>query len=533
MVGGRGTKAAARGRQECLFDCRRDDVATFTRGNSADVYVALSNGTSAFVGNAVKWHDQFCYGTEVPLVGDFNGDGRDDIVTFTRGNTGDVYVALSNGSNGFVGYAQRWHGSFCVGNETPLVGDFNGDGRDDIVTFNKGNRGDVYVALSNGSNAFVGTAVKWHDDFCYGTEIPQVGDFNGDGKDDIATFTRGNSGDVYVALSSGGIFLGSGVKWHPGFCYGTNTPLVADFPGDGRADLARLTRGNTGDVFVARSTPQQGANYAVLFAGGVNKANNHVRYYDNIKAMYQTLVGSCNVRPENIFVLHADGTNPAIDRSDNVNSDMSYASGANVLSATPANLLATLDYLAGRVDNTDSFFFFSFDHGGGSYNRTTVFDEEVLNGWGGDITDDALAPKLLAINGAANTYVFTQCFAGGLLDDLGTLASNRHASSATNHYEYSWGNGFAKAYQEALAAGWRFSDTLFRVFKDWFAGTNQPRFTAFTKFVVKPFVRLRNDVIREGSPRAQAAAAAAAVEAARTAYTAPRGARARAFASRG
>ena len=330
-----------------------------------------------------------------------------------------------------------------------------------------------------------------------------------------------------------------------------------------------MTRGVTGDVFVARSTPQQGANYAVLFAGGVNKSNNHIRYYDNIKAMYQTLVGACNVRPENIFVLHADGTDPAIDRSDDRNSDMSYASGSTVLAATPANLLATLDSLAGRVDNTDSFFFYSFDHGGGSYNMPGTMNEEVLNGWGGDITDDVLAPKLLAINGAANTYVFTQCFAGGLLDDLGTLASNRHASSATNHYEYSWGNGFAKAYQEALAAGWRYTDTLFlqakandpysrktaytadggtvansiehpwskggtfRVFKDWFAGTNQPRFAAFTKFVVKPFTAVRNDVVREGTPRAQAAAAAVAIEAARTAYATPRGARARAFASGG
>ena len=36
------------------------------------------------------------------MRGDFNGDRRTDIVTFTRGSAADVYVALSNGSR-FVG----------------------------------------------------------------------------------------------------------------------------------------------------------------------------------------------------------------------------------------------------------------------------------------------------------------------------------------------------------------------------------------------------------------------------------------------
>ena len=94
-----------------------------------------------------------------------------------------------------------------------VAGDFNGDGRDDIVTFTRGTTADVYVALSTG-NSFTGTGVKWHDYFAAGTETPLVGDFNGDGKDDIATFTRGPAADVYVALSTGYSFTGTGVKWH-------------------------------------------------------------------------------------------------------------------------------------------------------------------------------------------------------------------------------------------------------------------------------------------------------------------------------
>lgn len=46
----------------------------------------------------------------------------------------------------------------------------------------------------------MGTGKRWHDMFGQVDDIPAVGDFNGDGLDDVAAFTRGTSGDVYVAL---------------------------------------------------------------------------------------------------------------------------------------------------------------------------------------------------------------------------------------------------------------------------------------------------------------------------------------------
>jgi hypothetical protein len=434
------------------------DLATFTRGTTGDVFVALSTG-NGFNGTGWKWHDAFCFGSETPLVGDFNGDGRDDIATFTRGTTGDVFVALSTGS-GFTGTGWKWHNQFCYGSELPLIGDFNGDNKDDLATFTRGSTGDVFVALSTGGS-FSGTGWKWHNAFSFGSETPLVGDFNGDGKDDLATLTRGSSGDVFVAISKGSYFAGTGSKWHDSFCYGTDLPLTGDFTGDGKTDLARFTRGSTGDVFVSRQMTQMGTNYAVLFSGGVSKSANYVRYYNNIKAMYQTLTASLNVRPENIYVIYADGTNSAVDRSDGVNSNMSYAAGSNVLAATKTNLLNTLSTLATKVDGYDHFFFYSFDHGGGSEKATMTTGEEVLNGWGSDIRDDELAPALNAIQGLHSTYVFTQCFAGGMIDDLGTLPAGVHASAATNHYEFSWGDGFAGAYQQALANGWRYSENVF------------------------------------------------------------------------
>ncbi|MDX8048584.1 FG-GAP-like repeat-containing protein [Lentzea sp. BCCO 10_0798] len=227
------------------------DIATFTRGSAADVFVALSTG-SGFTGTSVKWHDSFAYNDEVPAVGDFNGDGKDDIATFTRGAAADVFVALSTGS-GFSGTTVKWHDWFAAHSEVPAVGDFNGDGKDDIATFTRGSAGDVFVATSTGTG-FSGTTVKWHDRFAFDGEVPLVGDFNGDKKADIITFTRGAAGDAYVALSDGARFVGDGVKWHDRFAVGTETPGVGDFDGDGKDDIVTYTRGNAADAYVATST---------------------------------------------------------------------------------------------------------------------------------------------------------------------------------------------------------------------------------------------------------------------------------------
>ncbi|MEV6907718.1 trypsin-like serine protease [Amycolatopsis sp. NPDC051071] len=195
----------------------KDDIAVFTRTDTADVFAAVSDGAK-FVGNSVKWHDRFATNNEVPLAGDFDGDSKTDIVTFTRGTLGDVYVALSDGGK-FVGDSQQWHGDFAFGEEIPAVGDFDGDGKDDIAVFTRGTGADVYVANSNGVR-FVGNAVKWHDNFAYGAELPAIGDFTGDGKADIVTYTRGTRADVYVGASDGAKFVGTSALWHGDFAFG-------------------------------------------------------------------------------------------------------------------------------------------------------------------------------------------------------------------------------------------------------------------------------------------------------------------------
>ncbi|MGW7289207.1 DUF4185 domain-containing protein [Streptomyces sp. NPDC054847] len=225
----------------------KDDIATFTQDDSADVYAAKSTGT-AFSGRSVKWSDHFAPGGETPLSGDFTGDGKDDVVTFTHGTKADVYVAPSDG-NAF-GTGQKWHDHFAPGREVPAVGDFDGDGKDDIVTFTHDDAADVYVALSGGGS--FGTGQKWHDDFAAWGSFPAVGDVDGDGRDDLISFIQGAEADVYVALNEGGRF-GAPRKAHDHFAPEGERPRVGDVDGDGRDDIVTFTGGEASDVYVALS----------------------------------------------------------------------------------------------------------------------------------------------------------------------------------------------------------------------------------------------------------------------------------------
>ncbi|WP_399891179.1 FG-GAP-like repeat-containing protein [Streptomyces sp. BBFR51] len=227
----------------------KDDAVTFTKGADSDVYVALSNGVDGF-GPASVWHDHFAPGGEIPAVGDINGDGNDDIITFTHDADAKVYVAPSNGVDGF-GPATVWHDHFAPAGEVPAVGDINGDGNDDIITFTQGSTGDVYVALSNGTNGF-GPGQLVHEHFARGTEQPRVGDVNGDGKDDIVAFTQGANSDVYVALSDGARF-GTGQLWNEFFAPTGEFPYLGDYDGDGKDDIVTFTKGADSDVYVALS----------------------------------------------------------------------------------------------------------------------------------------------------------------------------------------------------------------------------------------------------------------------------------------
>ena len=162
-------------------------------------------------------------------VGDFNADGLQDLAVANHdSNTVSVLLGVGNGD-----FQEAPQSPIAVGT-TPVwiaVGDFNGDGKPDLAVANV-NSDTVSVLLGNGDGTFQAAQTFAVGD---GPTSVAVADFNGDGIQDLAT---GNwfSGDVSVLLGIGNrtfeqpASLPSGVS--------VISPAVGDFDGDGKLDLA-------------------------------------------------------------------------------------------------------------------------------------------------------------------------------------------------------------------------------------------------------------------------------------------------------
>jgi len=178
-------------------------------------------------------------------VGDFNGDHKDDIASASGGV---VYMKLSNAGSGFTGFTSQtwsittvqvpfapWTGPLWGGNDYTWVGDFNGDGKDDIASAIGGS---VRVHLSTGSS-FLNQTWTVTNDWAAGAWT-RVGDFNGDGKDDIMSAVGGT---IRMKISTGSGF--SSQNWSVANTWGSAAyTWVADFNRDGRSDIASADAGN-------------------------------------------------------------------------------------------------------------------------------------------------------------------------------------------------------------------------------------------------------------------------------------------------
>ena len=229
----------------------KDDVLVHN-GNSILIY--RSDGAQLdLVFSAVErvpgsW--QFQPGDEF-YIGDFNGDGKDEVVVYNSTDWVMEYLGLlvDDGNDGLrlvARYDDSMPGWQFQRHDRFYVADFDGNGRDDLFVFNGPDWVYPYLGMirSNGSSL---SMVRRYDSTMPGWQMRPgdthyIGDFTGDGRDDLWVFNGDDWSITYLGLlRSNGTSLSMarrfddtlpGWQMRPG-----DTHYVGDFDGDGKADL--------------------------------------------------------------------------------------------------------------------------------------------------------------------------------------------------------------------------------------------------------------------------------------------------------
>ncbi len=233
----------------------RDDMLCHDVSNG-DKWIDYANSSGQFGGTNWSAALNWCIGSNAQLfVGDFNNDGRDDMLCHDKSN-GNKWIDYANSSGQFGGTDWSAALNWCIGSNAQLfVGDFNSDGRDDMLCHDKAN-GNKWIDRANSSGQFGGTDWSAALGWCTGPNAQLfVGDFNSDGRDDMLCHDKANGNKWIAFANSSGNFEGTSRQWNPGWCgHAAGQLLVGDFDANGASDFLCHDTGN-GYKWVARQFP--------------------------------------------------------------------------------------------------------------------------------------------------------------------------------------------------------------------------------------------------------------------------------------
>ncbi len=236
---------------------------------SSSINVLLGNGDGTFQTASSLTTPSSC--VLDPKLADVNADGKLDIVVGGACSS-NVYVFIGNGDGTFQAYSSI---SATASVFTLTVGDFNGDGKLDIAAPTETSSNSLQIFLGNGDGTFQSPLNSTP------MSIPfagLAGDFNKDGKLDILMMSRSGHGISLLLGNGDGTFQTPQVLVSSGSYYGFD---AGDLSGDGNLDVAAISSsdsvqawfGNGDGTFQTAQTVGStgGISYGVLlgnFASG-------------------------------------------------------------------------------------------------------------------------------------------------------------------------------------------------------------------------------------------------------------------------
>lgn len=235
------TKKAKRG--DMNGDDKADIPAFYNYGGGTTAAWVFKSTGGSFVPTSFWWSGS---GTFDPtkskfVYGDFDGDGKEDVLAFYNygGGTTGAWFFKSNGST----FSPRlwWHsgpGNFDLANATILSGDLNGDGYDEAVAFYK------YGPTSTGAFVFsyngydLTHSMAWFSPYWDATRMTPVIASDGTGKDVIVAFYNyGGAKTVAWMFNPAQKFAASPVWSSTTWEQSQSKPVAADLDGDGKEEI--------------------------------------------------------------------------------------------------------------------------------------------------------------------------------------------------------------------------------------------------------------------------------------------------------
>ncbi|MEM7483435.1 MAG: hypothetical protein AAF481_19915 [Acidobacteriota bacterium] len=212
-------------------DCRETGVPS--RSTAPGVYRAgtwiLDTDASRSFTSGVDAVFGYGQGGDIPVVGDWDGDGADEVGLYRNG----TWILDTDGSRSFTAGVDAVFG-YGLAMDVPVVGDWDGDGADEVGVFRDG----WWTLDTDGSRSFT-SGVDAGFGFGLSTDRPRVGDWDGDGADEVGLYRDG----WWILDSDGSRSFTAGVD--AGFTYGNSTDLgvVGDWNGDGADEVGVFRAG--------------------------------------------------------------------------------------------------------------------------------------------------------------------------------------------------------------------------------------------------------------------------------------------------
>lgn len=238
----------------------RVDLAVYkTAGPDAGTWYILQGGSNFKTAFSVKWGDGAIDDVPVPADYDGDGR-VDIAVWDTGGTTASdlgTWYILQAGSGYTKAFSVKW-GDAGTADDYPVPRDYDGDGRVDLAVWDfAGTDAGTWYILQGGSNFTTAFSVRFGLQTAGGTfpsELAVPMDYDGDGKTDIAvvrhcaTVNSGDCGRWYILQGGTGFKTAFSVQWGKTTVGATEDPAPGDYDGDGRVDIAYVKSAGTPDA---------------------------------------------------------------------------------------------------------------------------------------------------------------------------------------------------------------------------------------------------------------------------------------------